>query len=110
MLKLHSGDSEPFDDPKKYRSIVGALQYLTITRPDISFTANKCSQFMHKPTLEQWKAVKRVLRYLQGMIFSKCTDYRILTFADADWASDLDDRRSTSGYFVFLGRVESSQR
>ncbi|XP_016172884.1 uncharacterized protein LOC107615315 [Arachis ipaensis] len=85
--KLSKSDSDPYEDPKGYRSIVGALQYLTITRPDLAFAMNKVSQFMHSPTIQHWKAVKRILRYLQ----------------DSDWASDLDDRRSTSGYCIYLG-------
>ncbi|MED6133957.1 hypothetical protein PIB30_117009 [Stylosanthes scabra] len=107
-LKLFHNDSDLFDDPKKFRSIVGALQYLTITRSDIAYSVNRCSQFMQNPTIAQWKAVKRILRYLQGsiqqgIIFNKCTNYRILAFSNADWASDLDDRRSISGFCIFLG-------
>jgi histone deacetylase 1/2 len=52
-------------DSTEYRSIVGALQYWTLTRPDISFVVNKVCQFLHKPTTVHWSAVKRILRYLQ---------------------------------------------
>lgn len=52
------------DDVTLYRSIVGALQYATITRPKISYTVNRVCQFMHSPTDTHWKAVKRILRYL----------------------------------------------
>jgi hypothetical protein len=48
--KLSLFDSDPLQDPKEYRSVVGALQYLTITRPNISFTVNQVCQFMHQPT------------------------------------------------------------
>ncbi|MED6118676.1 hypothetical protein PIB30_119149 [Stylosanthes scabra] len=63
---------------------------------------------MQNPTIEHWKAVKCILRYLQstinlGMTFTSCTNFRIIAFADADWASDLDDWRSTFGYCVYLG-------
>lgn len=57
-LSIHDGD--PFEDPKLYRSVVGALQYATITRPDIAFAVNKVSQFMHYPTSSHWIAVKRI--------------------------------------------------
>lgn len=54
----------PYSDPTHYRSIVGALQYLTITRPDISYAVNQVSQFLHAPTDDHYQAVKRILRYL----------------------------------------------
>lgn len=60
-LSLHDGD--PCEDPHLYRLIVGALQYATITRPDIAYAVNKVSQFMHAPTITHWAAVKRILRY-----------------------------------------------
>jgi Reverse transcriptase (RNA-dependent DNA polymerase) len=56
-------------DPHLYRSIVGALQYATITRPDISYVVNKASQFMHSPTDEHWNGVKRILRAPYPMDF-----------------------------------------
>jgi hypothetical protein len=55
-----------FSDPTRFRQIVGALQYLTFTRPDICFAVNRVCQFMHAPTDSHWGAVKRILRYLRG--------------------------------------------
>ncbi|KAL1345376.1 hypothetical protein AAHE18_08G113100 [Arachis hypogaea] len=97
-----------FDKPFLYRSIVGGLQYATITRPDIAFSVNKVSQFMHAPLEQHWKAVKRILRYLAGTIefgleIPRSSDFRILTFCDSDWTTDPVDRRSTTGYYIFLG-------
>ena len=63
---LTLGDSPSFDNPVRYRQVVGALQYLTLTRPDIAFAVNKVCQFMHSPTENHWTAVKRILRYLRG--------------------------------------------
>uniref|UniRef100_A0ACD5Z1K1 Uncharacterized protein n=1 Tax=Avena sativa TaxID=4498 RepID=A0ACD5Z1K1_AVESA len=54
------------EDATKYRSIVGALQYLSMTRPDISFAVNKVYQYLHAPTIEHWTAVKRILGYVKG--------------------------------------------
>ena len=54
------------DNPHEYRQVIGSLQYLAFTRPDIAYSVNKLSQFMHKPTDEHWKAAKRILRYLAG--------------------------------------------
>ena len=57
-----------FSNPTLYRSTVGALQYLSITRPDVSFAVNKVCQFMHRPTDIRWSEVKRILRYLKDTI------------------------------------------
>ncbi|KAJ4761435.1 hypothetical protein LUZ62_071810 [Rhynchospora pubera] len=107
-ISLMIGDSEPFDDPHLYRSVVGALQYATLTRPDLSYAVNKVSQFMHNPTTNQWAAVKRILRYLcgsitHGLFISKGSPLELHAFSDADWAGSQDDRRSTSGFCIYLG-------
>ena len=60
-VTLFAFDGEVFLDPTLYRSTIGALQYLSITRPDIAFTVNRLSQFMHKPLLPHWQATKRLL-------------------------------------------------
>ncbi|CAM8886571.1 unnamed protein product [Rhodiola kirilowii] len=96
------------DDALKYRSIVGGLQYLTLTRPDISFAVNKVCQYLSKPTDAHWEAAKRILRYVKGTIniglkFRRSSTTRLSIFTDADWAGCPDDRRSTSGYTIFLG-------
>ena len=107
-LKLSKFSTPNFSDPQLYRSIVGALQYATITRPEISFSVNKCCQFMQNPAEDHWKAVKRVLRYLAGtisygLLLSPAPHLLLRGFCDADWGADPDDRRSTSGSCVFLG-------
>lgn len=59
-------DGELLADPTDYRSMVGALQYLTMTRPDIAYAVHLVSQFMHAPRTTHLHAVKRIFRYLQG--------------------------------------------
>lgn len=68
--KLTRYGSDPVKDVQLYRSVVGALQYATITRPEISFSVNKVCQFMHEPLEIHWQAVKRILRYLSGSLHS----------------------------------------
>lgn len=105
--KLSKVDGNPFSDGKLYRSTVGALQYATITRPEISFSVNKVSQYMASPLDEHWKAVKRILRYLAGSVdfglHIKSSNRDLTAFSDSDWAADIDDRRSVTGYCVFFG-------
>lgn len=108
--KLSKTDTGEFNDPFLYRSTVGALQYATITRPDISFAVNKVCQFMSKPLDSHWVVVKRILRYLKGTISyglhlkpTLTAPVSLTAYSDADWGSDTDDRRSTSGACVFLG-------
>ncbi|KAJ0824902.1 putative RNA-directed DNA polymerase [Helianthus annuus] len=101
-------DGEPCTDPTAYRSLVGALQYLTITRPDLSYAVNQVSQFLHAPTVAHFQAVKRILRYVKGTLSFGLTYTRphtssIIGYSDADWARCLDTRRSTYGYSIFFG-------
>lgn len=95
-------------DPSLYRSVVGALQYATITRPDISYAVNRVCQFLSMPTIHHWKSVKRILRYLKGTMnyglhFCSAKNPLLVAFSDADWAGDPDTRRSTEGYCVYFG-------
>ncbi|XP_019434964.1 PREDICTED: uncharacterized protein LOC109341489 [Lupinus angustifolius] len=109
--KLTKHGTDFFEDPTFYRSIVGALQYATITRPDITYCVNKVFQFLDKLCNSHWRAVKRILRYLQGTQTTGLTikpaclspNLSITAFCDADWASDIDDRKSTSGACLYLG-------
>ncbi|KAF7831623.1 Copia protein [Senna tora] len=59
-------EGEPMKDPTLYRQVIGSLQYLTNTRPDIAFAVNKLSQFLSQPTDLHFQGVKRILRYLKG--------------------------------------------
>jgi histone deacetylase 1/2 len=107
-LSRHEGSPLGPKDATNYRSVVGALQYLTLIRPDISFAVNKVCQFLHAPTTSHWAAVKRILRYLKqstkfGLKIGKSPSVLVSAFSDADWAGCLDDRRSTGGFAVFLG-------
>ncbi|XP_073058680.1 uncharacterized protein [Primulina eburnea] len=107
-LKLSTREGDPFEDITLYRSTVGALQYLTFTRPDIAYSVNKVSQFMHHPLHLHWVAVKRILRYLNGTLhygihLTANSRLTLTGYSDADWGNDIDDRRSTSGFCWFLG-------
>jgi histone deacetylase 1/2 len=71
--------------------VVGGLQYLTHTRPDISLVVNKVCQFLSQPTDVHWEAVKRILRYIKGTLHTglqirKSPSTGITIFTDADWA------------------------
>ncbi|XP_038896703.1 secreted RxLR effector protein 161-like [Benincasa hispida] len=79
-----------------------------MTRPDISFAVNHLSQFLQCPTTSHWQAIKRILRYIKGtqnygLLFHPSCDLLISAYSDADWAANVDDRRSVAAYCVFLG-------
>eukprot|EP01119_Soliformovum_irregulare_P002841 TRINITY_DN1309_c0_g2_i1.p1 TRINITY_DN1309_c0_g2~~TRINITY_DN1309_c0_g2_i1.p1 ORF type:complete len:1074 (-),score=203.85 TRINITY_DN1309_c0_g2_i1:206-3268(-) len=97
--------SQPYPDLAEYKSLVGSLIYLAVvTRPDIAFAVYKCAQTMAGPTIADWNAAKRILRYLStratwGPTYSGSQPLH--GYSDADWAGDMETRRSTTGY-VFL--------
>nr|CAN69691.1 hypothetical protein VITISV_026777 [Vitis vinifera] len=107
-VKLVPGQGEPLGDPERYRRLVGKLNYLTITRPDISFPVSVVSQFLQSPCDSHWDVVIRILRYIkstpgQGMLYENKGHTQVVGYTDADWAGSPTDRRSTSGYCVFIG-------
>jgi histone deacetylase 1/2 len=111
--KLALQPDHPFSDPTRFRQIMGALQYLTFTRPDICFAVNRVYQYMHAPTDSYWVVVKRILRYLKGTTsygfhITRGTSFALHGFTDADWAGSIDDRKSTGGYLVFFGQTPIS--
>jgi hypothetical protein len=88
-LSAHLGTPLGKNDATHYRSIVGALQYLTLTQSDLAFAINKVCQFLHAPTDEHWVAVKRILRYLKactkiGLKIVKNNSLLVSVFSDAD--------------------------
>lgn len=99
----------PLFDPSIYRQLVGTLQYLTLTYPDIAYAVQSVSQFMGSPTDLHKEAVKCILRCLKGTLghglpLHWSTDSSILiAYSDADWAGCPDTRLSTTGNCVFLG-------
>ncbi|XP_041009460.1 uncharacterized mitochondrial protein AtMg00810-like [Juglans microcarpa x Juglans regia] len=84
-----SGSQELFTDVKTYRSLVGGLQYLTFTRPDISYSVNYVCQFMQAPTTTHFQLVKRILRFVQGtatlgILIMSNSSLDLYGFSDAD--------------------------
>lgn len=106
--KLSATTGSPFHDPTMYRSLAGALQYLTFTRPDISYAVQQVCMHMHAPTTNHWNALKRIIRYIKGtsslgLSLGSASSPSLVAYTDADWAGCPDTRRSTSGYCIYFG-------
>ncbi|XP_024179023.1 uncharacterized mitochondrial protein AtMg00810-like [Rosa chinensis] len=106
---LNATDGVALENPTSFLEIVGSLQYLTITRPDITFAVNTVSQFMRHPGVSHLVAVKLILSYVKhtldhGLLFTpQRQPVTLSTYSNADWAGCPITRRSTSGYLVYLG-------
>lgn len=93
-------------DKTYFKQIVGSLMYLTATRPDMMYVVSLISRYMENPTELHLQVAKRVLRYLKGttefgIFYKNGGDDELVAYTDSDYAGDLEDRKSTSGY-VFL--------
>ncbi|GJS31421.1 ribonuclease H-like domain-containing protein [Tanacetum coccineum] len=94
-------------DPTLYRSLVGALQYLTFIRPDLSYAVQHVCLYMHDPQEPHLLALKRILLYVcgtldHGLQLHASSMTQLVAYIDADWAGCPVTRKSTSGYCVFL--------
>ena len=104
-------DDEEGFNTREFQALIGSLVYASIaTRPDISEAVGKLSQHMSKPNKEHWAAAKRVLRYIKGTLqfglyFERSDNFELIGYSDADWAGDVDTRKSTSGYIFMLGKA-----
>ncbi|GJZ16526.1 ribonuclease H-like domain-containing protein [Tanacetum coccineum] len=100
-------DGDPVSDPTLYRSLAGALQYLTFTRPDLSYAVQQVCLYMHDPRDPHFTALKRILRYVRGTLdyglhLHVSSTTQLSAYTDADWADCRVTYRSTFGYCVFF--------
>ena len=102
-------EGDLLEDPRRYRSLVGKLNYLTVTRPDIAYLVSVLRQYMSSPTVSHshWVAVEHILCYLKeapghGLLYKKHGHTRIECFSDIDWVGFKEDNRFTLGYCVFF--------
>ncbi|GJW29587.1 hypothetical protein Tco_0046462, partial [Tanacetum coccineum] len=84
-------------DPTHYRGMVGNLMYLTSSRPDLVYAVCMCARYQSRPTEKHLHAVKRIFRYLRGIVNRGLWYSTLTAFADADHAGCQDTRRSISG-------------
>ncbi|KAF2287603.1 hypothetical protein GH714_001506 [Hevea brasiliensis] len=105
--KLQATGAESAPDITLYSTIVGALQYLNITDPTLPSQSTKLLNMFILPNATLG-VVKRILHYLKstqryGLLLTPSSNLDIHAYSDADWASNLNDRKSTSGYAIFMG-------
>ena len=106
--KLTSDPSSKSVDVTLYRSMIGCLQYLTASRPNIVFSAGVCSRFQSNPKVSPLNAIKRIIKYVGGtcdyeLFYSKESNLSLTDFSNFDWASNTDDRKSTTGGCFYVG-------
>ena len=105
-VKLIPRQGEPLRDPGRYRQLVGRLNYLTITRSNISFPMSVVNHFLQSPYNSHWDIVIHILRYIkgtpgQGVLYENRGHTQVIGYCDANWAGSLIDRHFTSEYCVF---------
>ena len=109
VLGVHlTREGETFEDYERYRRLVGKLNYLTVTLPNIAHSVNVVNQYMTVPTVDHWAAIEQIQCYLKGalgrgILYSNHGHNKIECFSDAYWARSKEDRTSTLGYCVFVG-------
>lgn len=107
-MKLYATEGKKLDDPTRYRKMVGSLIYLTLTQPDIAFVVGVLSRFMQDPRKPHMVAMKEILKYIKAMVgkgiqFKRETKPILSGYCDADYAGDVNKRRSTTGYVFMFG-------
>jgi len=91
-----------------YASVVGSIMYAQVcTRPDIAFAVGMLGRYQNNPGMDQWRAEKKVLRYLKGtkdymLMYKRIENLEVVGYSDSDFAGFIDSRKSTSGYIFML--------
>ena len=106
-LKLNREGKGVEVESMHFRKLIGCLRYLTLTQPDLIFSVSYFSRFMSKPYSNHMAAAKRILRYIKGtpeygLVYESDKKLRLTGYCDSDYAGDIDDRKSTSGYIFLL--------
>lgn len=106
--KLSATEGTLFSDPELYCSLVGKLNFLTNTRPDLAYVVQSLSQFMQSPRQSHVEALMHTLRYVahtieQGILLKADAHIKLQAFTDSDWATCPDSRKSVTGYLMMLG-------
>ncbi|XP_057811881.1 secreted RxLR effector protein 161-like [Salvia miltiorrhiza] len=106
-IKLSKNDGGEKVDLTLFKSLVGSLRYLTCTRPYILYGTRLVSRYMEVPTTMHMKVAKRILHYLKGtinygLLYSNTNQYKLVGYSDNDWAGDIDDHKSRSGFVFFM--------
>src|SRR5271156_5944418 len=106
--KLRKDDGSPEVDQKLYRSMIGSLLYATASRPDVMYAVGLVGRFQANPRESHLQEVKRIFRYLKGttelgLWYPRGQELTLTAYTDADWAGDIDDRKSTSGGAFYIG-------
>jgi hypothetical protein len=107
-VKLSADEGDLVEDTTMYRRIMGSLIYMTITRLDSSYALGVVSQFMQTPRKPHLDAVRHILRYIKhilqcGIFYEAKSQLQVHRYTDADWANNVSDRRSTSGFMFSFG-------
>ena len=107
-LKLLKNEGKLFSDPTLYKKLIGKLNFLTHTTPNLSYTIQTLSQFMQTPRVPHWQALKHTLNYIystygQGIILQGNSKLSLQAFSYSDWAACPNTRRSVTDYILMLG-------
>ena len=106
--RLRKDDTSPEVKQKLYRSMIGSLLYVTTSRPNVLHAVGLVRRYQAAPRENHLLAIKMIFRYLKGttdfgLWYPKWRELTLLAYTDAGWASDIDDKKSTSGGAFFLG-------
>ena len=109
-VKLSKHDKGEDVDPIFFTGLVESLRYLTCTRPYILYVFGLVSQYMENPITTHFKVAKRILCYNKGtinfgLLYSFSNEYKLVGYNDSDWGGDVNDRKSTRGFVLFIGDI-----
>ena len=95
-------------DSSLYSSMIRSFLYLTASRPDISYSVRVCARYQANPKESHMTALKRIIKFVKttaefGVWYSKDTNDVLAGYSDADWAGNVDDRKSTLGCYFYVG-------